>query len=232
MKDNNVTPLTLLSHAIVFVSGYEQAVQVIEQNPDVKEFFLIAGSELNKKPVGLVGKNVKIFRIRPSGSWNTLFRAMAEVDAKRDENKGEYASGKDLMFVSIHTPHDISSALNRHRAVAQLSCREMHWLDTLELPDDCAAIETLDLALRNMPSVAAPVAYNRLSIQQRFDLSAFEFARFTRPIHCVKSVDRMYRGDPFYTDNKFGETFRTAGALNPNVGTLGHCDQPVLENAG
>jgi hypothetical protein len=232
MKDvNSTVPLSLLSHAIVFVNDYEQAIQVIEKNPNVKEFFLIAGSELNKKTVGLSGKHVKIFRIRPSGSWNTLWRAMAAVDAERGKDEGAYTSANDLMFISLHTPHDISSALNRHRAVTQLSCREMHWLDTLDLPDDCAAVETLDIAMRNMPSVPAPVPYNRLSIQQRFDLTAFEFARFVRPIHCVNSVDRMYRCEPFYTDNVFGKTYASAG-MPVNVGTVGHCDQPSLEQVG
>ncbi|MCY1290577.1 hypothetical protein D9M68_19170 [compost metagenome] len=231
MKDNNVAPLTLLGHAIVFVSSNEQAIAVMEKNSNVKEFFLIAGSEMSKKPAGLLNKNVQIFRIRPSGSWNTLWRAMANVDIERGKNEGAYASSGDLMFISILTPHDISCGLNRHRAVNQLSCREMHWLDTLELPDDCAAIETLDLAMRSMPSVPAPVAYSRLSIQQRFDLTAFEFARFTRPIHCVKSVDRMYRNEPFYTDHEFGITYKTAG-YPVNVGTAGHKDQPALEKVG
>jgi hypothetical protein len=231
MKDNTVAPRSLLGHAIVFVEGYEQAIATMEKCSDVKEFFLIAGSEMSKKPAGMSSKNVKIFRIRPSGSWNTLWRAMTNVEVERAEDKGAYASCKDLMFISILTPHDISCGLNRHRAVAHISCREMHWLDTLELPDDCAAIETLDLAMRNMPSVPAPVPYGRLSIQQRFDLTSFEFARFTRPVHCVNSVDRMQRGEPFYVDIPTGPTYLASRLPASNIGTVGHSDHNDLEKA-
>lgn len=208
MKNDNVAvPASLLSHPIVFVDSYDAALRVIEsQKNKIKEFFLITGNEIPSKRVSGLPKNITVFRIRPSGSWNSLFREMAVVEGKREE--GEYGMAGDLMFVSTHTPHDISSALNRHRAVNHISCREMHWLDTLEVSDKCAAVETLDIALRNMPSVPAPVQYSRLSIQQRFDLTAFEFARFTRPVHCVDSVDNAHKAKPFYTNTEFGVTYQ------------------------
>ncbi|MNN56215.1 hypothetical protein D3C81_1711320 [compost metagenome] len=66
------------------------------------------------------------------------------------------------------------------------------------------ADDLVDMALKTMPSVLVPVRYHDLTIQQRFDLTAFEFGRFVRPIHCVHSVDNSYNGVAFYTHPEVG----------------------------
>ncbi|MNX55389.1 hypothetical protein D3C86_861520 [compost metagenome] len=204
---DNANPKTLLGHAIVFVASYEAAAELIKRMPDVKEFFVI-GDNVRKVPTSVQTlfkeRNARPFRIRTSGTWNPLFKAMGEVDDVRAEGV-KYGKAGELMFISILSAHEISSALNRHRAVSQISCREMYWLDTLSLGEE--ADESIDLALRSMPSVLTPIAYKDLTAQQRFDLTAFEFARFTRPIHCVDSVENSYNGVAFYTNFKLGESF-------------------------
>jgi hypothetical protein len=204
---DNANPLTLLGHAIVFVTSYEEAANLIQRMPNVKEFFVI-GDNVRKVPTPVQAlfseRKARPFRIRTSGTWNPLFKAMGEVDEIRGESIN-YMKAGDLMFISLLSAHEISSALNRHRAVSQISCREMYWLDTLSLGEE--ADESVDIALRSMPSVLTPIAYKDLTAQQRFDLTAFEFARFTRPIHCVDSVENSYKGVPFYTNFKLGESF-------------------------
>lgn len=204
---DNANPKTLLGHAIVFVASYEAAAELVKRMPAVKEFFVI-GDNVRKVPTAAQAlfkeRKVKPFRIRTSGTWNPLFKAMGEVDDTRATG-ANYTQTGDLMFISLLTAHEISSALNRHRAVSQISCREMYWLDTLSLGEE--ADESVDLALRSMPSVSTPIAYKDLTAQQRFDLTAFEFHRFTRPIHCVDSVENAYAGVAFYTNFKLGESF-------------------------
>lgn len=210
MKDQHTNPLTFLSTAIVFVDSYAAAKGVMERNPDVKEFFIIADNSRRAEPevaATASARNAKIFRIRPSGSWNQLFKAIADVETAR--GMGEYGDCKDLMFISLLSAHDISSALRRQRAVNQLSCREMYFLDTLKYGEE--QDDAIELALRCMPSVPAPILYQNLSIQQRFDLSGFEFCRFTRPVHCVHSVTNMHDAIPFYTARDFGDTYAEAG---------------------
>jgi len=202
-------PLTLLSQAILFVDSYEQARLLIERNADVREFIIIADNNSKAPaPISAVFKarNAKVFRIRPSGTWNQLIKAMGEVEAAREQ--GQYGASKDLMFISLLSSHDIACALRRHRATTAISCREMYWLESLTLGVEHD--DAIELALRLMPSAPAPIAYQNLTIQQRFDLTAFEFGRFTRPIHCVKSVANMLDGTPFYTSRNFGATFDSA----------------------
>ncbi|MNM23081.1 hypothetical protein D3C81_334710 [compost metagenome] len=206
-NSDNANPLTLLGHAIVFVASYEEAAELMKRMAQVKEFFVI-GDNVRKVPTTVQAlfkeRKARPFRIRTSGTWNPLFKAMGDVDETRSTS-ANYTKCGDLMFVSLLSAHEISSALNRHRAVSQISCREMYWLDTLSLGEE--ADESIDLALRSMPSVLTPIAYKDLTAQQRFDLTAFEFARFTRPIHCVDSVENSYNGVAFYTNFKLGESF-------------------------
>jgi len=219
----NSRPLTFFSQPIVFVESYEQAKDVVERMSSIKEFFILTdNSSRPSSAVNAVFKSRKgrVFRIRPSGSWNTLLRALGDVDA--DRVKGGYGESTDLMFISLLTAHDVSSALKRHRAVAHLSCREMYFLDTISYP--VSEDDSIDLALRCMPSIPAPVQYQHLTVEQRFALSGFEFARFMRPIHCVNSVGKMQECRPFYTTDLFGPTFQAVGCLKPNVGTVGHID--------
>lgn len=207
---DNANPKTLLGRAIIFVTSYEEAAKLIERLPHVKEFFVI-GDNVRKVPTPVQTlfkeRNVRPFRIRTSGTWNPLFKAMGEVDEICGKGLN-YTNVGDMMFISLICAHEISSALNRHRAVSQISCREMYWLDTLDLGEE--ADESIDLALRSMPSVLTPIAYKDLTAQQRFNLTAFEFARFTRPIHCVDSVENSYNGVAFYTNFKLGESFHGA----------------------
>ncbi|MNB61089.1 hypothetical protein D3C87_885620 [compost metagenome] len=204
---DNANPKTLLGHAIVFLASYEEAADLITRLPAVKEFFVI-GDNVRKVPTPVQTlfkeRKARPFRIRTSGTWNPLFKAMGEVDETRSTGEN-YTTTGDLMFISLLSAHEISSALNRHRAVSQITCREMYWLDTLRLGEE--ADEAVDIALRSMPSVVTPIAYKDLTAQQRFDLTAFEFHRFTRPIHCVDSVENSYNGVPFYTHFKLGESF-------------------------
>lgn len=204
---DNANPLTLLGHAIVFLSSYEEAERLITRMPQVKEFFVI-GDNVRKVPTPVQAlfkeRNARTFRIRTSGTWNPLFKAMGDVDEIRSDGRN-YTKTGDLMFISLLSAHEISSALNRHRAVSQITCREMYWLDTLSLGEE--ADDSIDLALRSMPSVLTPIAYKDLTAHQRFDLTAFEFHRFTRPIHCVDSVENSYNGVAFYTNFKMGESF-------------------------
>lgn len=215
-------PLTLLSHAIIFVDSYAQAEAVVKRHEQVNEFFILGDN--NARPNDAVrttfkARNARVFRIRPSGAWNTLFRAMADVESARAKNQG-YANGRDLMFISLLSAADIASALKRHRAINTLSCREMYFLDTLDLGE--ADDDGIALALNCMPTVAAPVYYSNLTIQQRFDLSAFEFPRFTRPVHCVDSVRNMLDAVPFYTTREFSKSFQSASKVN--IGTVGHVE--------
>ena len=204
-------PLTLLSHAIVFVDSYEKAEAVVNNQGQVKEFFILGDN--NKRPSAAINatfkkRNVRVFRIRPSGAWNALFRAMGEVEQARERNHA-YGQAGDLMFISLLPAAEIASALKRHRAVNHLSCREMYFLDTLDLGE--ADDDGIALALKCMPNIPAPIHYNNLTIQQRFDLTSFEFPRFTRPIHCVDSVANMQDCVPFYTTKTFDKTFQSVG---------------------
>ncbi|MNO21506.1 hypothetical protein D3C76_112800 [compost metagenome] len=214
MKNDNIpNPLTFLGHAIVFVETYDDVARIITKMPQIGEFFVIGDNA--KKPgdaVTAVFKDrvVKQFRIRASGSWNSLFRAMADVHEARGVN-GKYSKAGDLMFISLHSAHEISSALNRHRAVNNITCREMYWLDTIHLGEEADLL--VDKALKAMPSVITPVRYADLTAQQRFNLTAFEFPRFTRPVHCVNSVDNTYNGSAFYPDLEISKQFK----LPPNM---------------
>ncbi|QTH80427.1 hypothetical protein PA10_00229 [Pseudomonas phage pPa_SNUABM_DT01] len=215
-KENIPNPRTFLGHPIVFVDSYEQVGRIVATQGHIGEFFVIGDNV--KKPgaaVEAIFKDhfVKQFRIRSSGSWNSLFRAMADVDTAREDGT-HYSEARDLMFVSLHSPHDISSALNRHRALNNITCREMYWLDTIHLGEE--ADDLVDMALKTMPSVITPVRYSDLTIAQRFDLTAFEFARFMRPIHCVDSVDNSYKGAPFYPDLVISGQFKLPNRITPD----------------
>ncbi|MNV96849.1 hypothetical protein D3C71_1918930 [compost metagenome] len=59
-------------------------------------------------------------------------------------------------------------------------------------------LETIDHVLAMMPNVATSVSYLDLSVAQRFKLSAFEFCRYMRPVHCAESLDLLFKGVPFY----------------------------------
>jgi len=217
---STTNPLTLQSVAILFVDNFEQAEAIVKRQAAVKEFFILGDN--NKRPSKAVAetfkaRNARLFRIRPAGSWNSLFRAMNDVEQARADNAG-YSEVQDLMFISLLPATDIDAALRRHRAVNNLSCREAYFLETLDLPE--TADDGIYLALKGMPTVAAPVYYSALTMQQRFDLSAFEFPRFTRPIHCVQSVTNILDGVPFYTSRS---TILQPGQ-RVNVGTIGHMD--------
>lgn len=203
-------PLTLIGHAIVFVDTYDRAARVVNDHPHVKEFVII-GDNVSRVPAAhqtlFKARGAKTFRLRNSGTWNPLFTAMGRVEGIRSTGDN-YTEVGDLMFISLLSPHDISCALKRHRAVTQITCREMFWLDSLSFGED--QDEIIDLTLRSMPSVAVPVSYKDLSDFQRFELTAFEFARFTRPVHCVQSVNSTYKGTPFYTRFKLGDSFGDA----------------------
>jgi len=218
---DNANPRTLLGHRIAFVTSYEEAADLINRNSNYGEFFVI-GDNVRKVPTPIQTlfqeKRVRSFRIRVSGAWNNLFRAMGDVDGIRDAGEG-YAEHTDLMFISLVSAHEISSALNRHRAVNNITCREMYWLDTIDLGEE--ADDAIELALRLMPSVLTPLAYKDLDVDQRFKLTSFEFSRFTRPFHCVTSVENSYKAAPFYTDPNFGPTYQKCKP-NVNVGTIGH----------
>jgi len=205
-------PRTLFSQPIVFVDSFEQAMETVQAYSAVEEFIII--SDNTRRPADTCKnlfkqRNAQVFRIRPSGVWNTLLRSIGEVETARA--KGGYPECHSLMFISLISPQDIASALKRHRAVANLSSREMFWLDTLKFGQEND--DVIELALRTMPTVPAPVHYKNLTVQQVFDLSGFEFSRFTRPIHCVTSVTNMLEAYPFYTSDAFGETFKEVGTL-------------------
>lgn len=203
-------PRTLLSQPIVFVTSYDEALQVVNQRQEFDEFFVIGDN--SSRPAthvvaGLKARNARTFRIRTSGPWNTLLRAMGDVEAAR--HNGEYPAATSLMFISLIPAADMAAALKRHRAIAHLSSREMYWLDTLKYGVEHDDI--IELTLRSMPSVPAPVMYSNLTVEQVFDLSGFEFTRFARPLHCVTSVTKMLEVSPFYTADHFGETYEVAG---------------------
>lgn len=202
----NKNPHTFIGHPIAFVDDYEAVADVINTHPNVKEFIII-GNNVRKvpaEPQALFDKrNAKVFRIRVSGSWNVFIRRLGAVEDTREEGTN-YGDLDDLMFISIVSATEIANALNRHRAVNQITCRELLWLDTLDLGEE--ADEAVGRALDNTPSVLTPIAYKSLTVQQKFDLTYFEFNRFTKPIHCVDSVTSSYSAIPFYT--------------NPNVGNV------------
>lgn len=203
-------PLTLMGHQILFVESYDHAAALVNRSPAVKEFIVI-GDNVSRVPTAhqtlFKARGAKTFRLRNSGTWNPLFTAMGRIEDIRSTGD-KYTEVGDLMFISLLSPHDISCALKRHRAVTQITCREMFWLDSMSFGEDQDDI--IDLTLRSMPSVAVPVSYKDLTDHQRFELTAFEFARFTRPIHCVQSVNSTYKGTPFYTRFKLGDSFGDA----------------------
>lgn len=203
-------PGTLLSQPIVFVTSYEEAAEVVRQRHEFDEFFVIGDN--SSKPssnvsVAFKERNVRLFRIRPSGVWNVLLRAVGDVEVAR--HSGQYPDATSLMFISLIPAADIAAALKRHRAIAHISSREMYWLDTLKFGEEYDDI--IELTLRSMPSVPAPVMYCNLTVEQIFDLSGFEFTRFARPLHCVTSVTKMLEASPFYTSDHFGMTYDIAG---------------------
>lgn len=212
---------------IIFVDDLDTAYAAIDHvEGKFREFFLIGDSDHAKRPTKLKDRPVTHFRIRSSGSWNSLFRKIGEIDSLRTE-EGQYVDAFDLLIVSVHSAHDISSALKRHRAVNKITNREMHFLDTMDLPDNAAAVETLHLAMDAMPSMPVPILYSNLSIEQRFSLTSFEFSRFTRPIHCARSVADTINELPFWCnlDESYGPTYRSTHAeAMINVGTVGHKD--------
>ncbi len=206
----NAVPRTLFSQPIVFVETFEQAVETVQAYSTAEEFFII--SDNNRRPNAAENavfrdRNATVFRIRPSGVWNTFLRQVGKVETARAA--GGYPECHSLVFISLLPAAEIASALKRHRAVTNLSSREMYWLDTLKFGETYD--DVIELSLRTMPNVPAPIHYKNLTVQQVFDLSGFEFSRFTRPVHCVKSVSNMMEAFPFYTSNSFGDTFEQVG---------------------
>lgn len=206
----NKNPLTFLGQPISFVETYEEVAQTINNHPDVREFIII-GNNVRKVPTEaqelFSKRNAKVFRIRVSGSWNVFMRRLGAIEDARDDGSN-YGELDDLMFISIVPAVDIGNALNRHRAVNLITCRELLWIDTLCLGEE--ADEAVGRALEIAPSVLTPILYKSLTVQQKFDLTSFEFKRFTKPIHCVDSVSSSYAGIPFYTNPKVGDV------LNPD----------------
>lgn len=212
--ENLITENALISHPLVYVDDYAQAEQVI-RNSKCKEFVVLANNagkrSLNEQNTG--GKKVTLIRLRPSGSWNTVFRHLAGVVEARDG--GQYGNATDLMFVSLLDSHDIASALRRHRTTQTLSCRELYFLESLKCGTECDP--AIDLALGLMPNTPVPISYRSLSIAQQLSLTAFEFTRFTKPVHCVESTKNMHENVPFYSQVNF---VRWLGKLKPDYATI------------
>lgn len=187
-------PSGFFAHPICYIGDYASVVRIVAKMPHIGEFIVIAESGVKVPTEVTKLKNVKVIRIRASGSWNSLFRQMADIEIAKA--KGGYADTHDLMFLSFHSAHDISSAMKRHRAFAKLTCRELYYLsfiDNLDVP-----LDVIDHTLAMMPNVPSAIAYGDLSVEQRFILSEFEFSRFMRPVHCAESLDLLFKAIPFY----------------------------------
>lgn len=198
MKANTTAqPLVFFDQPIIYIDDFDAVVREVNKLPEVKSFIVIAESGV-KIPAAVtkLGKerNIQVVRIRSSGSWNSLYRLMVEHENTR---KGFMsAEDNDLVFLSFHSAHDISAGLKRHRTFNRLTCRELYFLNTIRDLD--VPIHAIEGALSAMPNVATGVYYNNLSIEQCFTLSAFEFGRYIRPVHCPESLDMLLKALPFY----------------------------------
>lgn len=194
-------PSVFFDHPICYINDYAAVERIVEKMTNIRQFVVIAESGLKIPPKinqYIKDKRVQVVRIRASGSWNSLYRIIAEYEILK--NNGSFTEVEDIMFLSFHSAHGISSAMKRHRAFAQLTCRELYYLsfiDNLDVP-----LEVIEHTLAIMPNVASSVAYSDLSIEQRFKLSAFEFSRYMRPVHCTESLDLLFKAIPFYERNQ------------------------------
>ena len=194
----NTQPSVFFNAPIVYLDDYDAVKRVVDKMTTVKEFIVIADSGTKTPPnIVKLGKerNVQVIRIRSSGSWNSLYRRMAEIEKDR-YNKVGYLEARDVMFLSFHSAHDISAGLKRHRTFNRLTCRELFYLNNVD--DDYFPDEAFEKALAAMPNVATGVMYGDLNIEQRFKLSGFEFCRYLRPVHCPQSLEMLFNNVPFY----------------------------------
>jgi hypothetical protein len=182
-----VQPLVFFDQPCIYIDSYDDVIRIVKKMTSVKEFIVIGESGMKiPTEVTRLGKerNVKVVRIRSSGSWNSLYRLMHEVEMSKQ--KGGYSEASDLMFLTFHSAHAMSAAMKRHRAYARLTSRELYYLSVIDNMD--ISLDVIDHTLAMMPNVATSVNYIDLSVEQRFKLSAFEFCRYTRPVHCAAAA--------------------------------------------
>ena len=127
----------------------------------------------------------RVMRLRLSGPWNKLWKAMLDVEAQQILT-GKYRKAGELCFISLIPATEIHASMKRHRTVAKITNREQFWLNTLKFGEDHDDI--VADTLNNEMGYMTDVLYKSLTAQQAFDLSAFEGLRFMRPVHDVQTT--------------------------------------------
>jgi hypothetical protein len=187
--DNKVR--SFFSYPFSAVSTAEQALELIKHIPAHAEIIVLqdSGKSVNPQLKAAVEKSKgKYLRVRVSGPWNNVWRAVQTIEVARVQ-RGEYCTAGSLWFISLIPVAEIYCSLKRHRAVANLTNREEYYLKTLKFGSEHD--DLIMMTLTEQLGYLTSTQYKDLTVEQIFDLTAFEGQRFLRPVHDVETCAQV-----------------------------------------
>lgn len=176
---------SFFSYPLRHMSSPEEALAFIETIPMHAHIVLIQDSAKKVLPSlrAVIEKRCgEYVKIRPSGSWNKVWKMIAGLEDLRDNAPLPiYCDASDIWFISLLPLEEIFSALRRHRVIPQLTNREEYFLQTLEFGEKHDDI--IAMTLNTQMCYLTDRDYKSLSIKEVFDLTAFEGCRFLKSVH-------------------------------------------------
>jgi hypothetical protein len=185
-------PYTFFGYPFNHYTSLEAAIALVKHVPRTSHIVLIRDSN---KPLDKELKKVltqrlgSMMAIRPSGPWNKLWREVAGIQIAVDQGDELFSPADGVWFLSELSPEVIFQAMKRHRTAHYISTREQYWLDTIHLGaefDDVVAH-----GLENPYYGPTDRAYKTLSVEEAFNLTAFEGLRFMSPVDDVEASKLM-----------------------------------------
>lgn len=183
---DNTTGSTLLSHPLIYVEDPAQVVEIVKKLGIGPHYVIMDKSPPTMSQEDLrnafpLGAKYEHLRLRATGVWNSVMRAMGRIEDLR--YSGKFTNASELYFITFHSFDVIAQALTRHREVANITSDEQMMLGIV-LKDnalECVVDDVVDTML-TLPVVATTRLYKSLSVHEKLALTGFEFSRFTRPV--------------------------------------------------